>query len=107
MVLTSPPVEVQSTGSEELMSALRSGLPALVWHPSAPPADVHEIIMSLTSGDDGLADLPARVQAQRNRTFLGDADAAVFGDLVLLWDDPSRLVVVDLSPGQPLKGERG
>ena len=107
MVLAATPAAEARSAPDELMSALRSGLPALAWHPSAPPAQVYEILMSLTSGDGGLADLPGQVHLERNKTLSESADAGLITDLVLLWDDPFRLVVVDLAPGQPLKGERG
>ena len=108
MVLATAPAAETRSAPDELMSALRSGLPALAWHPSASPAQVYEILMSLTSGDTGLADLPGQVHLERNKTLSEPADAGLIADLVLLWDDPFRLVVVDLAPGQPLKqGERG
>lgn len=104
MILATPPGEVRRPGSDELIAALRAGLPALIWHPSAPSVDVYEIIMSLINDNGRLVDLPRQVQALRNRTF-AERDAGIIPDLVLLWDDPFRLVAVDLAPNQPVIGE--
>jgi vWA-MoxR associated protein C-terminal domain/vWA-MoxR associated protein middle region 0/Effector-associated domain 2 len=105
MVLTTSPTIEPQQGLDELSAALRSGLPALMWHPLSSSDDLRETIGELVEG--GLADLPGRVQTLRRSAFNGRSavDMDIAQDLVLLWDDPRRLVVFDQSPGTPLKGD--
>jgi hypothetical protein len=87
-------------GRTELTVALQSGIPVLIWHSSATtPAELRMIIEELTE-EGGLADLPTRTQAARKKTFLPystRSNVNITQHLVLLWDDPTRTVVV----GQP------
>ncbi|MGH3867315.1 MAG: hypothetical protein ACRDQ4_14455 [Pseudonocardiaceae bacterium] len=103
MVLTAPPPYQPQPGMDELAAALRSGLPALVWHPGASAEDLREIVTWLVD-DDGLGDLPGRAQASRHAVFSESAvpfDVNIARDLVVLWDNPHRLVVLDQPPDQP------
>ncbi|MDQ4034101.1 MAG: hypothetical protein M3332_18390, partial [Actinomycetota bacterium] len=103
MVLTAPPSTQPRAGADELAAALRSGLPALVWHPQASSDDLREVVTWLVDGDR-LADLPGRAQASRQAALGASGapfDLTIVRDLVVLWDDPHRLVVLDQPPGQP------
>jgi hypothetical protein len=94
MVLAASPTSEPKPGSDELTAALRSGLPALMWHPVSSSDDLRETIGRLLDG--GLVDVPGRVQALRRSAFYErSADLDIARDLVLLWDDPDRLVVLD------------
>ncbi|MEV6877019.1 hypothetical protein [Amycolatopsis sp. NPDC051128] len=94
-VLTeSPPVSAISE-EDELLPALRVGVPVIVWHPSAPSEVVREVVAWLAESSGGLGDLPAlaresRLDALRNPLSSGDGGAIT--DLVVLWDDPNRLL---------------
>lgn len=103
MVLTAAPPSQPRAGTDELAAALRSGLPALVWHPQASSDDLREVVTWLVDGDR-LGDLPGRAQASRQAVFRASGapfDLTIARDLVVLWDDPHRLVVLDQTPGQP------
>lgn len=104
MVLSGPPTAEVRPGSDELTAALRSGLPGLFWHPSSTPDDLREAIGRLVEG--GLIDIAGRVQLLRKSRFMGRlADPDIARDLILLWDDPDRLVFLDQSHDQPLRGD--
>jgi hypothetical protein len=103
MVLTRPPAERPSSGrgADELTSALRAGMPALIWHFEASSNVLQEIVSWLVEGD-GMGDLPARAQATRLAALQASTvpfDVNIARDLVVLWDDPRRLVVLDQPPG--------
>ncbi len=103
MVLTEPPPQQPRPGADELTAALRSGLPALVWHPEVSSELLREVVARLLEGD-GLGDLPGRAQASRQAAFQASAapfDMNIIRDLVVLWDDPDRIVVLDQPPEQP------
>ncbi len=103
MVLTAPPPTQPQAGADELAAALRSGLPALVWHPQASSDDLREVVTRLVDRDR-LGDLPGWAQASRQaalRASGASLDLTIARDLVVLWDDPHRLVVLDRPPGQP------
>ena len=103
MVLTASPPSQPRAGADELAAALRSGLPALVWHPEASSDDLREVVTWLVDGDR-LGDLPGRAQASRQAALRASGapfDPAIAHDLVVLWDDPHRLVVLDQPSGRP------
>ncbi|MBV9141891.1 MAG: helix-turn-helix transcriptional regulator [Pseudonocardiales bacterium] len=102
MVLTAPPPPQPQPGADELTAALRSGLPALVWHPEASSEALREVVTQLIEGD-GLRNLPERVQHTRRVAFRAPATPAevnITRGLVVLWDDPGRLVVPHQSADQ-------
>ncbi|MGH3773953.1 MAG: hypothetical protein ACRDRW_21605 [Pseudonocardiaceae bacterium] len=102
-VLTAAPPRQPRPGADELTAALRSGLPALVWHPDASPGVLREVVAWLVA-DDGLSDLPGRAQASRQVAFRASAapfDVTIARDVVVLWDDPRRLVFPDQPPDRP------
>lgn len=95
MVLSeSPPVNPYSEG-DELLAALRAGLPVILWHPTAPSEVVREVVAWLAGSSGGLGDLPARAREFRLNALRNppsSTDDGVVRDLVVLWDDPNRLL---------------
>jgi hypothetical protein len=82
-------------GFDELTAALRSGLPVLIWHADASGADLRTVVELLLE-EGGLAELPTRTHVTRRRSFMElseDTNVDITKNLVLLWDDPTRLVV--------------
>lgn len=108
MVLTAPPPCQPQPGADELTIALRSGLPALVWHPGASAEDLREIVTWLVDAG-GLGDLPRRAQDSRHPVFPESAapfDVNMARDVVVLWDNPLRLVILDQPVDQsPSRGD--
>lgn len=96
-VLTeSPPVSAIS-GQDELLPALRTGVPVIVWHPTASSEVVREVVAWLAESSGGLGDLPALVRESRLdalRNPLSSGDGGALTDLVVLWDDPNRLLPI-------------
>ncbi|MCR6481677.1 hypothetical protein M8542_02495 [Amycolatopsis sp. OK19-0408] len=103
MVLAAAPPSRPRPGEDELAAGLRSGLPALLWHPEASLDLLREVVTWLV-GNGGLGDLPARVQDSRRAAFRNTTipvDLRIARNLVILWDDPSRLVFLDGAPYRP------
>jgi len=93
-VLTTTPPANPIPGRDELFAALRAGLPVVVWHPSVSSEVVREVVTWLAGSDD-LGNLPTltrkhRLDALRNRS--SSPDGGILGDLVVLWDDPNRML---------------
>lgn len=89
-------------GGDALTAALRSGLPVIMWHPELPPEELRDVVGWLV--EDGLTGLPARSEFSR-RAAIGPKSLPYFDaqkgrDVVIMWDDPRRLVALD----QPLNG---
>ncbi|GAB3738249.1 hypothetical protein GCM10027598_66430 [Amycolatopsis oliviviridis] len=99
LVLTNPPSSRAEPGSapDELTSALRSGLPVVLWHPDADPEKLRGLLDWVLAAESGFIELP-------DRRKLANSGAAVpfknslAHDLVVMWDDPKRVIVLD----QPL-----
>jgi len=99
LAMVSPPPAQPKPGTEpdELVAALRGGLPVIFWHPNASLDDLRHLIDWLLSGESGFIDLLAR----RKRATLSAAapfSDSLIRDLVVMWDDPNRVIVLD----QPL-----
>lgn len=100
IVLAAPPAERPAASEiDEFMAALRSGLPVLLWHPEADSETLRDLVTRLVERG-GLIGLPERTKEIR-RAAIGSAavsfDHNLARDLVVLWDDPERTVV--LGPG--------
>lgn len=97
MVLSAPPAAAAVPGADELTAALRCGLPALIWALDGGSGEaLHGAVATLVKS--GLRDLPARVHEARQGIFLSsvaNTDLNVVRNLVVLWDDPGRLITVD------------
>lgn len=101
MVLSEPPPpEVRP--HDELSAALRSGLPAVLWNCGDRTTDEMRTLVTHLAVSDGLADLPQRTLSARQAAFAGSPDKLfdpqVVHNLVVLWDDPRRLVDLDQPP---------
>jgi hypothetical protein len=110
MVLTKAPSRQPRPGADELNAALRSGLPALLWHPEVSSEVLQEIVTQLIEGG-GLGDLPGWARASRQAALqetTPSSDVNLIRDLVVLWDNPDRLVILDQPlPGEDIADERG
>lgn len=105
-VLTATPSSNPIPGRDELFAALRAGLPVIVWHPTVSSEAVREVVTWLASSDD-LGNLPAltrkhRLDALRNGS--SSPDGGIIGDLVVLWDDPSRMLPLGDGGTGPVPG---
>ena len=90
----SPQPAPSDAGPDELVSALRAGLPVILWHPDVEPEDLRELIDWLLGGDGGFMDLLAR-RKLANVPATGTFNESLIRDLVVLWDDPKRVIVLD------------
>jgi hypothetical protein len=92
MLLTTPPPATPRPRADELTAALRAGLPVVFWHCELPtPAALEDAVTRLIE-DNGAGELPARLLEIRRNALIGGDDLATLRDLVVLFDDPSRLV---------------
>jgi vWA-MoxR associated protein C-terminal domain/vWA-MoxR associated protein middle region 0 len=80
-----------------LMAALRAGLPMILWHPSAASEDLRPLIGRLTGGPGGVLELPE----QRRAAHLSAGVDDLVRGLVVLWDDPNRILVFDQPSSNP------
>lgn len=96
LVMAHPPAARPDprAGPDELTSALRGGLPVILWHPDAGPEDLRELLGWMLSEDGGLRELPERHKLANSRTDRPFENSLVH-DLVVMWDDPKRLIVLD------------
>lgn len=96
LVMAHPPAARpdRGAGPDELTSALRGGLPVVLWHPEASPEDLRELLDWMLSEDGGLSELPDRHKLANSR--VGDpSENSLAHDLVVMWDDPKRVIVLD------------
>lgn len=93
IVLPEPPPPQPQPG-DPLISALRSGVPAVVWPRSGTDPESLREIAAWLADEGGLGDLPARSHTLQRGALLGTAqfDITAVQDLVVLWDDPGRLI---------------
>ncbi|WP_410670994.1 hypothetical protein [Amycolatopsis sp. cmx-4-68] len=96
LVMAHPPAArpERGAGPDELTSALRGGLPVILWHPGASPEDLRELLDWMLSEDGGLSELPDRHKLANSRTD-GPSGNSLAHDLVVMWDDPQRQIVLD------------
>lgn len=96
LVLSEPPLTGTGDGSEELHTALRMGLPVVIWNRAdRATTGLREVLDELLDG--GLKRFPARVDAYRREATGQNGDAASAGrtghigrHLTVLWDDAER-----------------
>ncbi|TWJ21942.1 hypothetical protein JD76_02056 [Micromonospora endolithica] len=93
LLLSEPPTPVNDWGLSEMMTALRAGLPAVVWHRERPSDDrFWEEIQGMTA-DGKVARLPVHARHSRLdalRLAPPHLDDHAGRHLVVLWDDPDR-----------------
>ena len=97
LVLSAPP-EAAATSGDEFAVGLRAGVPIIIWHrQDCDSEDFLSTVRELMHGDD-----PGSVlqRMRQIRTTAYESHAGHVGHhLVLLWDDPGRIVVPpDLGP---------
>ncbi|MER5401283.1 hypothetical protein [Streptomyces sp. NPDC002599] len=77
----------------EMTTALRRGVPVLIWSREAHPADnLWSAVQELAAQND-LADLPLRLSEARRQALTADdrgPNMATMRHLAVLWDDPQR-----------------
>ncbi|HTI24619.1 MAG TPA: hypothetical protein VL652_26725 [Kutzneria sp.] len=95
VVLTGPPPASPDRG-DELLAALRSGLPGVLWHrDGADPKTVGDLVSGLIE-DGGLMALPENAHKARRRGHQStNVLYTALEDVVLLWDDPGRVIHFD------------
>ncbi|MGW1375083.1 VMAP-C domain-containing protein [Streptomyces sp. NPDC002446] len=87
LVLTSPPD--MEDGARELMDAIHSGVPAILWHRQNCSKSFRESVQNLIR-QGPLKDLPSRIdEIHLSSGPLGD-EAEPLREVTLLWDDPNR-----------------
>jgi hypothetical protein len=93
MVLSAPPSPRCPAGVaiDEFTAALRAGMPVVLWHPDVTPENLTELVTQLTAR--GLIGLPEQSRISRSMS-LGSPVQDWARDLVVLWDDPDRIVVL-------------
>lgn len=102
LVMAKPPSPQPEPGAapDELMSALRSGLPVIFWHPDAGPEDLRKLIAEVLPDGSGLMD---RLRKQKLHDSGTVNNNSLVRDLVVMWDDPKRVIVLDqpVDPTEP------
>ncbi|WP_145830883.1 hypothetical protein [Actinoplanes teichomyceticus] len=90
LVLSASPE--QPNGAREIRVAIRTGVPVLLWHREGTPDRLFRQAVQDLLAYGGIVELPDRAQRLRITSSRDDDDLADTGrNLVLLWDDPSRL----------------
>lgn len=99
LVMAEPPSSQPEQGGapDELTSALRSGLPVILWHPDAGPENLRELLDWVLAAESGFIELPDRRKLANTRPAV-PFKKSLAHDLVVMWDDPKRIIVLD----QPL-----
>ncbi|MEU3626896.1 hypothetical protein BS329_14335 [Amycolatopsis coloradensis] len=104
LVLAKPPsTQVEPAAApDELTSALRSGLPVILWHPDAGPESLRELLDWVLATRHGLRELPQRRKLANSGAAV-PVKKSLAHDLVVMWDDPDRVIVLDqpLIPARP------
>ncbi|WP_320068906.1 effector-associated domain 2-containing protein [Micromonospora sp. RTGN7] len=96
LVLSESPT-ADSVGERQLLVALRSGVPAIVWHRNSPSKeDLCQTVASMVgdrASGSGLTDLPNRAARLRQLAWSEDPerlDQHIGHGFVILFDDPDR-----------------
>ncbi|MFD5245899.1 hypothetical protein ACFWIW_15200 [Amycolatopsis sp. NPDC058340] len=99
LVLAKPPSPQAKPGGapDELTTALRSGLPVVLWHPDAEPETLRELLDWVLAAESGFNELPDRRKLANSGMAVPFRNSLAH-DLVVMWDDPKRVIVLD----QPL-----
>ncbi|MFI5833684.1 hypothetical protein ACIA5A_08395 [Micromonospora sp. NPDC051300] len=106
LLLSAAPTPANPLGFKEVMTALRAGLPVIVWHRTRPSdTEFWEEIRDMTA-DGRIARLPVHARRARLDALALEphADRHSGRHLVVLWDDPERTPELhrpDDRPGRP------
>lgn len=93
LVLSEPPARPGETGQQEVMAALRAGLPVIIWHRADCSSEAFREAVTRLVSDAGLAELPTRTKELRQQVLLTEPERRIdhIGrHLAVLWDDPAR-----------------
>ncbi|WP_405827150.1 hypothetical protein [Streptomyces sp. NBC_00105] len=90
VVLSAPPDD--EAGRSELLAAIRSGAPAILWHREDCRSLAFQTSVQHLIEQGPLKELPSRVSALRqgNGPYAAKADEDAVRGISLLWDDPDR-----------------
>ncbi|MFC0430320.1 effector-associated domain 2-containing protein [Kutzneria buriramensis] len=94
LVLSEPLTPGNAKAREEWATALRCGVPAILWHREDCGDSDFRAAVAAIAADGGLARLPERISELRQAALRVGPDelAARLGrNLAVLWDDPERL----------------
>jgi hypothetical protein len=98
MILSEPPSREPRRG-DELTAALRYGLPAVLWTRMAGSLNALRTTVGHLLRHGGVHGLPDTLTSARRNALGGVADheidQEIIRNLVLMWDDPNRLVILD------------
>jgi class 3 adenylate cyclase len=99
LVMEQPPPSQPrpDAGPDALTAALRAGLPFICWHSTVGPEDLRTQVDWLLGGTRGLVDLPQR----RRAALMSAQHNDVVYDLVVMWEDPYRIIDLDQGPMIP------
>ncbi|WP_409497322.1 hypothetical protein [Amycolatopsis sp. cmx-11-12] len=86
---------------DELTTALRSGLPVVLWHPDAEPEHLRAMLDWCWPRKPGLSNY--RIVANWRIRLWPYRSRFLAHDLVVMWDDPNRVIVLvqPLIPTRP------
>lgn len=93
LVLSEPPAQLGDTGQQEVMAALRAGLPVIIWHRADCTGEAFRQAVTRLVSDARLAELPTRTKELRQQALLmepEDRNDHVGRHLAVMWDDPAR-----------------
>lgn len=93
LVLSEPPAQMGGTGQQEILAALRAGLPVIIWHRADCTSEAFREAVTRLVSDTGLAELPARTKQLRQQALLTEPEHRndhIGRHLAVLWDDPGR-----------------
>lgn len=94
LVLSEPPDPDNEVAHREIMAALRSGIPAIIWHRQDCSASEFRDAVNAMVSDGGLIHLPQRVAALRREALRMEPSSGgrhAGWHVAILWDDPERL----------------
>jgi hypothetical protein len=100
LVLSGPPPR-DARHHDELSTALRAGLPVVMWSRDERHTDALPELLAHLVQPGGLLDLPQRVHKARQAALAASdrtMPAEVIQNLVILWDNPLRTLYLDQPP---------
>ncbi|GGO92360.1 hypothetical protein GCM10012280_42360 [Wenjunlia tyrosinilytica] len=93
LVLSEPPLPDGGTGQQEVLVALRAGLPVIIWNREDCSTEAFRAVVAELLADAGLANLPGHArQLKLDASRLDPVHPAsrAARNLTVLWDDPGR-----------------
>ncbi|MFL6075322.1 MAG: effector-associated domain 2-containing protein [Mycobacteriales bacterium] len=109
LVLSEPPQHTGGHARKEIETALRSGLPIIIWHRGDCSSAEFRTVVSSLAAEGGLGSLPERVRKLRMQALRLEPDQRgrhIGRHLTVLWDDPERLPEPSDPAFEELRGGR-